>query len=127
MRKPKRIPIKNHQREVQLTMRRSLVALLFLSTLVFILILRLANLQIYKHELYTTLATNNWLDLVPIEPTRGLIYDRNGIMLADNVPVFSLDIIPYDVADIPKTLKDLKKIVSLTDEDIAQFQKQLHQ
>lgn len=127
MRKLKRIPIKNHQREIQLIMRRSMIALLILITLVFALVLRLAHLQIYKHDMYTTLATNNWLDLVPVEPTRGLIYDRNGIMLADNVPVFSLDITPYDIKDMSKTIEDIKKIVSLSDEDIAQFQKQLRQ
>lgn len=104
-----------------------MLSLLILFSLVCVLILRLANLQINKHDLYTTLATNNWLDLVPVEPTRGLIYDRHGILLADNVPVFSLDVIPYDVHDMTQTLADLKKIVSLTDEDIAQFQKQLHQ
>lgn len=123
----KRIPIKNHQLERQLITQRSMVALIIISVLVLLLVLRLAILQIYKHDLYTTLSTNNWLDLVPVEPTRGLIYDRNGVLLAENIPVFSLDIIPNEINDLHKTIKSLTKIVDLTENDISQFQKQLKQ
>lgn len=123
----KRVAIKNHYREIQLTTRRALLAALTMAILLFGLIIRLGYLQIVKHDMYTTLATNNWLDLVPIEPTRGLIYDRHGVILAENTPVFSLDIIPYEVAHMDSTLQDLKSIVNLTDDDIQQFQKQLRQ
>lgn len=123
----KRIPIKNHQLEILLTEQRSKFALIFILLLIFLLILRLAYLQIYKHDMYITLSTKNWLDLVPIEPTRGLIYDRNNILLAENIPVFSLDILPFQIADLQKTLTALGKIVVLSDSDINQFQKQLKQ
>lgn len=123
----KRIPIKNHHLEIQLITQRSMLALILIGIFMTLLVARLAILQIYKHELYTTLSTNNWLDLVPIEPTRGLIYDRKGVLLAENIPVFSLDIIPNEVNDLHKTLKGLGKIVSLNESDIIQFQKQLKQ
>src|SRR5437868_3493011 len=100
----KRIPIKNHHQEIQLIAHRSIFGLFILCCLIFLLILRLAYLQIYKQAVYATLSTKNWLDLVPVEPTRGLIYDRNGILLAENIPVFSLDIVPMQVADLQKTL-----------------------
>lgn len=123
----KRIAIKNHYREIQLLSRRTVLAALVMFLLILGLITRLIYLQVVKHELYTTLATNNWLDLVPIEPTRGLIYDRNGVMLAENIPVFSLDIIPYKVPHMNETLKGLQAIVELSDDDLLQFQKQLKQ
>lgn len=123
----KRIPIKNHHREIQLTAKRTMFALFMISLLIIGLIVRLAYLQIYKHEVYSTLSTKNWLDLVPVEPTRGLIFDRKGVLLAENIPVFSLDIIPYQVTDLPKTLKALSQIVTLNDNDIIQFQRQLKQ
>lgn len=123
----KRIPIKNHQKEIQLIVKRGMLALIIIFILVGLLITRLAYLQIYKSEVYATLSKQNWLDLVPVEPTRGLIFDRNGVLLAENVPVFSLDIIPFQVPDLAKTLSALSKIVSLTPNDISQFQKQLKQ
>lgn len=123
----KRIPIKNHHQEIQLTAQRSMLALVIIFLLIILLIARLAFLQIYKHDVYTTLATKNWLDLVPVEPTRGLIYDRNGVMLAENIPVFSLDVTPFQVIEMQKTLAGLSKIVALTDNDISQFKKQLKQ
>lgn len=123
----KRIPIKNHHQEIQLTASRSLIAMIVIAILVILLITRLIWLQLYKHDVYTTLATNNWLDLVPAEPTRGLIYDRNGVLLAENIPVFSLDVIPYEVKNMTSTLEQLGKIISLSDNDVVQFQKQIKQ
>ncbi len=108
----KRIPIKNHHQEIQLTAQRSMLALVGICLLIILLVIRLAYLQIYKHDVYITLSTKNWLDLVPVEPTRGLIYDRKGVMLAENIPVFSLDVIPFQVTDLTKTLNSLSKIVA---------------
>jgi penicillin-binding protein 2 len=123
----RRIAIKNHLAEIQLTTQRSIVALVVMIVLVILLIVRLGFLQLAKHDLYTTLSKKNWLDLVPIEPTRGLIYDRNGVLLADNIPVFSLDIIPDKITNLPQTLAYISKIIPLSDTEIAQFQKELKQ
>src|SRR3990167_5049497 len=119
--------IKNPQQEVSLITKRILIASILFCLLIGTLILRLAYLQIYKHHLYVTLSTKNWLDLVPIEPTRGLIYDRNGILLVENIPVFSLDIIPFQVPDLSKKIEALKKIITLSESDISLFKKQLKQ
>ena len=123
----KRIPIKNPHREIQLILQRCVITFILMGCLIFILLARLAYLQIYKHDVYTTLATKNWLDLVPVEPTRGLIYDRNGVLLAENIPVFSLDIIPNEVPNLKQTLAALGKIISLNDNDLNQFKKQVKQ
>ncbi len=123
----KRIPFKNHHFEIQLLTQRLVIILLFMGLMIAALIARLADLQICKADIYTTLSTKNWLDLVPIEPPRGLIFDRNGILLAENLPVFSLDIIPNEVANLPETLKTLGQLVALNDNDLTQFHKQVKQ
>lgn len=123
----KRIPVKNHYQEIQLTASRSLAAMIVIAILVVLLIFRLYWLQLYKNDLYTTLSNNNWLDLVPTEPTRGLIYDRHGVLLAENIPVFSLDIIPFEVPDLNATLNGLTKIIDVSENDVVQFRKQLKQ
>lgn len=121
----KRIAIKNHLEEIRLINNRVIVTLIVIGVLICILFLRLFYLQVVKHDLYTTLSKKNWLDLVPVEPTRGLIYDRNGILLVDNIPVFSLDVIPYKIQNMPQTLSGIEKIISLSDIELVQFQKQL--
>lgn len=123
----KRILIKNHHQEIQLIAQRTMFALILIIILVLALAGRLFFLQIYKNDVYNTLSTKNWLDLVPIEPTRGLIYDRNGVLLAENIPVFSLDIIPNQVVDLPKTITALGKLIQLSNNDIIQFRKQQKQ
>lgn len=123
----KQIPIKNHQQEIHLVFTRTMVALGFMITLLSLLLFRLAYLQLIKHELYTTLSTKNWLDIAPIEPTRGLIYDRHGVLLAENIPVFSLDVIPMQITNLPELLNHLKKIIQLNNDEIQQFNKQLKQ
>lgn len=117
---PKRIAIKNHQQEIQLITQRCITVLILMLILITLLVIRLGFLQLAKHDLYTTLSKKNWLDLVPIEPTRGLIYDRNGILLAENLPVFSLDMVPDKINNLTQTLAEIAKIIPLNDTEIAQ-------
>lgn len=124
---PKKIPIKNHQEEVNLITHRTITTLVVMVMLIAVLIIRLIYLQLVENDLYSTLSKKNWLDLVPVEPNRGLIYDRKGVLLAYNVPIFSLDIIPSHVENLPKTLADIARIIPLSDTDIAQFRKILKQ
>ena len=81
----KRIAIKNHLQEIRLITQRSAAMLVFMLILIALLIIRLGFLQFAKHDLYTTLSKKNWLDLIPNEPTRGLLFDRNGVLLAENI------------------------------------------
>jgi len=121
------VAIKNHREEIHLISRRCFVSFLITLILVALLIIRLIWLQCVHHEIFTTLSTKNWLDLVPVEPTRGLIYDRNGVLLAENIPVFSLDMIPDKVSNIRKTLHQIREIIPLTANDLGQFHRQLKQ
>ncbi|MCE3238403.1 MAG: mrdA, partial [Gammaproteobacteria bacterium] len=122
-----RIALKNHLQEIRLIRQRCAAVFVLMAILILLLIIRLGFLQWIKHDLYTTLSKKNWLDLVPIEPTRGLIYDRNGILLAENLPIFSLDITPDKIKNLPQLLTTIGKIISLTETDITQFQKALRQ
>jgi penicillin-binding protein 2 len=123
----KRTPIKNHLQEIQLVSQRSIAALVIMVILIVLLITRLAYLQLTRHTLYTTLSQKNSLDLIPVEPTRGLIYDRNGVLLAENIPVFSLDVIPYKAGNVLNALQQISKFIPLTSTDMLQFQKELRQ
>ena len=120
-------PLKNHQQEIQLIINRTVIAFIVITCSILLLMGRLIYLQVYKHNLYITLSTKNWLDLVPIEPTRGLIYDRNQVLLAENIPVFSLDVIPMQATNLATTLLQLNKIITLSENDMIQFNKQLKQ
>src|SRR3990167_6752520 len=110
--------IKNHRQERQLLAKRLLILGISMAILMGGLIIQLSNLQLYHHARYTTLAIQNWLELVPIEPARGLIYDRYGHLLAENIPVFSLDIIPNQTTNLPQTLRALAQFITLSDDQI---------
>ncbi len=122
-----RLTIKNYHQETHLFLRRVLTAVAIIFVLVGVLIFRLIYLQVIQHNLYTTLSLQNQQELIPIEPNRGLIYDRNGILLAENTPSFSLDIVPDHVPDIKKTLADLRALFDIDDDAVEQFYKQRRQ
>jgi len=124
---PKRLTLKDHQQEIALYQRRTIVATLLILLMAAGLMARLYYLQVIEHTLYTTLSEKNQVTLLPIPPNRGIIYDRNGIVIAENTPVFSLEMIPDKVANIPQTVAELGQIISLSPEDLQAFNKQLRQ
>lgn len=89
MKRKRRQTIKNFYQETQLYMRRMWVAAIAMGILALLLIFRLFYLQYFQQDVYTTLSKENQFNLIPIEPSRGLIYDRNGILLAQNLPVLT--------------------------------------
>lgn len=124
---PKRLTLKDHQHEIALFQRRAVVSLILILLMAAGLIFRLYYLQVIQHSLYTTLSEKNQVTLLPIPPNRGIIYDRNGIIIAENTPVFSLEMIPDKVANIPQTVQALSQIINISPEDLAAFNKQLKQ
>lgn len=86
---------------------------------------RMAYLQIHLHEKYRDLSENNRLQLRPIAPNRGLIYDRNGVLLAENIPSYSLTITPERVKNIHQTLDFLEGLVGINERDREQFERRL--
>ncbi len=111
--------VESHNQRFRLNL---LVALLIILSL--LLVLRLAYLQISEFKRYQTLSLKNQMSINPIAPPRGVILDRNGVLLAENIPVYVLEIIPEHVKDIKKTLIQLQKLLpSISDEDIENFNK----
>ena len=79
------------------------------------------KLQVLDHDVYVTRSEANRIKARPVVPGRGLIYDRNGKLLAENVPAFRVDVTPNKVEDMAATLAGLKVIFSLDEEDIERF------
>jgi penicillin-binding protein 2 len=119
--------IKNSAKEMFLLKKRIFAVSIIIGVLTLALLLRLFTLQAVQHKYYTTLSKLNSLDLTPLEPRRGLIYDRNGILLAKNVPTFSLMVTPSQTKNLSQTIKEIKKIIPLKNNELQQFYKQLHQ
>lgn len=115
---------KNTHQEHKLFKRRAIAILIGISILTLLLLSRLIYLQVFQHKLYTTLARQNQLSLVPIEPNRGLIYDRNGVLLAENKPIFNLVITPDLVKNIDATIQQLGTFIKIDAEDLKQFSRQ---
>ncbi|MCW7547526.1 peptidoglycan DD-transpeptidase MrdA [Photorhabdus sp. APURE] len=122
--KNKRTPFRDYTAESALFARRALVAFIIILILTGILIANLYHLQITRHEDYQTRSNENRIKLVPIAPSRGIIYDRNGTPLALNRTIYQLEIIPEKVENLEQTLNDLRNVIDLTDEDIANFEKE---
>lgn len=117
-------PIRDKKAERNLFIRRALVSFLGVIGLSAILLTNLYHLQIVNYELYQTRSNGNRIKLLPLPPTRGLIYDRYGKLLAENLTFFGLYIVPEKVENLDLTLERLKPIVGLNDEDIENFKKE---
>lgn len=117
--------IKDHFKENKIYLNRTVSATIFVGLCFLVLIGRLIFLQVYQHDTYLTLARNNQVRVIPIPPPRGLIYDRNGVLLAENLPAFSLEIQPNRVKNLSLLIDNLRSIIELTDDDIKEFQKQI--
>jgi len=117
--------IKDHFTELRVFHNRSLVALFITLLLFSLLIARLFYLQLISHEHFTTLSQNNRVSIQAVPPTRGLIYDRNGIILAENLPSYTLEIIPEQGKDVAKTLDNLSLLINIRDIDRKKFEKEI--
>ena len=82
------VTFKDHWKEQKLFLSRLIAAGVIILVLTGVLIWRLVQLQVVDHELFAELSQGNRLRIQPLAPTRGLIYDRNGIVLAENLPTW---------------------------------------
>lgn len=123
----KRLTIKHHKGEIQLFSRRVAVCTVFIFLFMGLLIGRLVYLQVVQHQFFSTLSEQNLMTIVPTEPNRGLIYDRNGVLLAKNTPSFNLTINPSKVRNVAATVRRLQGIIEITPHDIEMFQRRLKQ
>jgi penicillin-binding protein 2 len=116
--------IKDGLAENRIFLSRIVAAFFLILLLITGLVVRLVYLQIVGHEHYATLSKDNRIKIAPLPPTRGIIYDRWGRMLAQNVPTYSLELIPEQVENLELTLKQLQELLNISDEKIDLFQKQ---
>jgi len=113
--------IKDHHSERRLFITRvimaSVIGFLLLSTV----IARLVQLQVFDHEVFAAQAQGNRVRIQAVPPIRGLVFDRRGRVLAENLPAYQLELIPEQVADIDDTLRRLADLGLLEAEDIPGF------
>ena len=114
-------PLKNMQQEKRIYKGRIFFAIFIVVICLLILICRYAYLQIVHYDDFTTASDKNRIRLQPLAPARGYIYDRNGVLLADNYPVFTATLSRADVSDIDDTINRLIPVLGLTEEDVERF------
>ena len=110
--------------EKRIFFHRALVVAAVIFILLAMLVWRLVYLQVTLHDMYSSLSENNRLQLRPIAPNRGLIYDRHGVVLAENIPSYSLTITMERVKDLDETLKFIDRLIGI-DDDFDEIKKSI--
>lgn len=120
---PDPIPLKDHEKETRLVNKRLIACALFVAVLSAALVCRMYVLQVTEFAYHSTISENNRVHVLPIPPERGLIYDRNGVILADNRPSFNLTMTRERAGDWHAVIETLMGLLSLPDEDRIVFDK----
>ena len=115
--------LKDHQRELYLFQLRVGVAGVAVLVAFALLCARFFQLQVVQHDTYAAKAEDNRISIVPIAPNRGLILDRNGVVLARNYSAYTLEIFPDRVKDLERTIQELGEVVEVQAKDRARFRK----
>ena len=118
----RRDTLKNPEQELRIFRVRALLAVLVVIVLTSLLVSRLGYLQIVQHDLYSTRSEKNRVRVEPLPPNRGLIYDRNGALLAENRPTYNLTLVRERVDDLDDTLALIVDLLELPEEEIEAFQ-----
>ncbi|HXR58505.1 MAG TPA: penicillin-binding protein 2 [Burkholderiales bacterium] len=92
-----------------------------------LLFARFFQLQVVQHDTYAAKAEENRISIVPIAPNRGLMLDRNGVVLARNYSAYTLEIFPDKVRDVERTIQDLSDVVDIQAKDRSRFKKLLQE
>lgn len=114
-------PLKNHPAERRLFLYRIFVATLIMFGLTGALAARLAYLQLWQHDYYSLRSEDNRTRVQIVQPVRGIIYDRNGVVLAENLPAYRLEIIPEQVADLDAAIDQLAQVIEIRPADRERF------
>ncbi|NQY26672.1 MAG: penicillin-binding protein 2 [Piscirickettsiaceae bacterium] len=120
-----RFALKDHFRESRVVNDRLIFAAIFIGILFIVVMVRLTVLQVVEYEHFNFLSDRNRVDIGPLAPQRGLIYDRNGVILAENIPTFSLELIPEKVMDIDQSLLELSVLFDMTDDEIKDIKQSI--
>jgi penicillin-binding protein 2 len=120
------IALKDPYQESRTFTARSVLVIIVVLACLGVLLVRYFSLQISDHEIYQTESDRNRLQLQPLPPKRGLIYDRNGILLAENRPSFVLSLVVERVEDLEATLATLGNMLEIRPSDLEKFRKRIH-
>ena len=115
----------NPEVEKNIFLRRATFALLFISFLTILLFARYFNLQITNYENFVTYSENNRVHVRPLVPARGIIYDRNGEILAHNVPITNLSIVKEHTDDLTDLIEKIKLLIEIDESDVSEFHQRL--
>ncbi len=121
----KRPSIQDPAAESQMFNQRALFGFAVVLICFCVVIFNQYKLQVVMHEHYMTRADGNRIKLIPQPPNRGLIYDRNGILLAENRPIHSVELVPEQVKNIPETLAEIARLIEITPERQQEFLKEV--
>lgn len=114
-------PIKDHHSERRLFIGRVVIASVVSFVLLGLVTARLVQLQVFDHELFAEKSQGNRVRIEAVPPIRGLIFDRKGRVIAENLPAYQLELIPEQVDDIDDTLNRLAAINLIEAADIPRF------
>ncbi len=117
------VEVKNTERDLQRLRMRLAFALLFVLACFAGLAARFTYLQIYRYSDFHAQAEDNRISVVPVAPSRGLIFDRNGVLLADNVSAYTLELVPDHVANLDGTIDALSKLIEIPPRDRRRFRR----
>ncbi|MGL4318094.1 MAG: penicillin-binding protein 2 [Pseudomonas sp.] len=124
---PQPIRLKDHEKDARLVRRRVVVGGVAVVLLTCVLVARMYYLQVIQYDYHSTLAENNRIHVQPIPPTRGLIFDRNGVIIADNRPSFSLSVTRERAGDWLQVLDVIVEVLELAPDDRALFERRMRQ
>jgi len=117
--------IQDRERELRAFQVRVAIAGIAVLVAFALLFARFFYLQVVQHELYAARAEDNRISIVPLAPNRGLILDRNGVVLARNYSAYTLEIAPARVRDLERTIGELAEIVDIQPRDRARLRRLL--
>jgi penicillin-binding protein 2 len=117
------VELRNHPRELQNFQLRLAFSAGFVLLLFLLLFARFSYLQVSQREHYHTLAEANRISIFPIVPNRGLIFDRNGEVLAHNYSAYTLEIVPSKIGDLEALINELATVVEIAPRDRKRFKK----
>ncbi|MGK0272218.1 MAG: penicillin-binding protein 2, partial [Cocleimonas sp.] len=121
----KRVTVKSEREEYRLFRSRAYIAALIVLIALSLVFARLVFLQMNQFEHFTALSKENYQKRIPIPPVRGLIYDRNGVVLADNHIEYVLEAAEDDVKDMPETLSRLMQLLPISLQEVNKYKQKL--
>jgi len=116
-----KLKLNDHESESLIFNRRMLVAGILIGLLITCLVSWMLYLQVYRYDYFAARSDGNRLHSQYVAPNRGLIYDRNGVLLADNRPIFNLTVVRETADDLDVALDMLRSLINLSDDEIEQY------